>query len=207
MYYIMHSGIRIYESFFKTEKHKPFTLLLEDILTRDIIEVTCDKLLLEDVAHHLAKEYRYGGSMELGVRYSVASHSMYLANFALEALKSEELARYLLMHDATEAYIGDVVTDVKALLPDYKKIEHTLEQKIFKYYKIDTGYYATARTLDTSILLDEIAVFYPEHLQEHFKAQLPGIRRLGIEIQPDVSEQLTFDTFMYMAEKLGIKDE
>lgn len=66
---------------------------------------------LEDVAHALALQNRFNGHTTRP--YSVAEHSLLVADIALfdGATVAQQLAA--LMHDAHEAYTGDVVSPVK----------------------------------------------------------------------------------------------
>ena len=81
---------------------------------------TPSQVRLEDIAHALAYQSRYNGNTRPGIEwpYSVAQHSVFVAS-----LCSDEHALCGLMHDAPEAYIGDCVAPLKALLPEYRAIE------------------------------------------------------------------------------------
>lgn len=79
------------------------------------------------IAHALSNICRYTGHCNRF--YSVAEHSVIVSY-----LVSPELALDGLLHDASEAFCGDVASPLKAMLPRYKEIEHAVQQSIAKYY-------------------------------------------------------------------------
>lgn len=80
-----------------------------------------------DVAHGLSNLCRYGGHVRCF--YSVAEHSNLLAMHFLEAGR-EDLARYALLHDAAEAYVGDIIRPLKPELARFKEIEKPIERAV-----------------------------------------------------------------------------
>lgn len=82
---------------------------------------------LGDIAHALSNLCRFGGHVRQF--YSVAQHSVVVLDAAksLESRRSVELGasavQQLLLHDATEAYMQDLVRPLKTLLPDYARME------------------------------------------------------------------------------------
>lgn len=75
-----------------------------------------DDVAIEDIAHGLAFQCRFNGQTEHF--YSVAQHSLMVL-----ALVPQRLALAALLHDAAEAYLGDMVKPLKGLFPDYSRIE------------------------------------------------------------------------------------
>lgn len=75
---------------------------------------------LEDIATGLSRIARFNGQTK--ARYSVAEHSMNVA-----ALVPEHLKLQALLHDATEAYICDVPSPLKAILGEtYRAVERKI---------------------------------------------------------------------------------
>lgn len=68
--------------------------------------------LAADVAPALAKICRFGGQVVSGP-YSVAQHCVLGAEAVLEETGRADLAAAFLLHDAHEAYLGDMVTPVR----------------------------------------------------------------------------------------------
>ena len=69
-----------------------------------------EEIRIEDIAHSLSMQCRFNGHTKWF--YSVAQHCSIMA----EAMMSDGYAEYAfeaLMHDAAEAYIGDLIRPVK----------------------------------------------------------------------------------------------
>ena len=84
-----------------------------DILNPDPLSIN-----IEDIAHALSLQCRYNG--HCNKFYSVAEHSILAARMfkARYGIKFECDFIYTLMHDAAEAYVGDLISPVKSeLLP------------------------------------------------------------------------------------------
>jgi hypothetical protein len=81
-----------------------------------------------DIAWGLAHTCRFGG--HTNTFYSVAQHCVLAAELARAAGASLAVQRDVLMHDASEAYTGDMVRPLKNLLPDFRAIEKRIERVI-----------------------------------------------------------------------------
>lgn len=95
-----------------------------------------DTILIDDIAHSLAHQCRWGG--HISRFYSVAQHSLYCSFL----ISDPELKLAALMHDASEAYLLDIPRPIKKKLYDYKHIEHRLMSVIaekfgFNYWPMD----------------------------------------------------------------------
>lgn len=101
-----------------------------------------------DIAGALSKLCRYGGQC---LRfYSVAEHCVHVARNAPDDLKLVAL-----LHDASEAYLSDVIRPIKSYLINYLDIEAGLERVISERFMLPWPMPAEVKRLDTAILADE----------------------------------------------------
>jgi hypothetical protein len=87
------------------------------------LDPTPDQVCIEDIAHSLAYQCRFGGHCL--TFYSIAQHSLLVAR-----LVPERLALIGLMHDATEAYAQDIVRPIKRNITGYREIEQAWAEVI-----------------------------------------------------------------------------
>ena len=102
---------------------------------------------IDDVAHALGNICRYAG--HCSGFYSVAEHSLHVSDvavgFELEAL----------LHDAAEAFLGDVTRPLKQLLPDYKRIEREVTAAVFNRFGVSNISAARVKEADLRVLAAE----------------------------------------------------
>lgn len=158
---------------------------------------------LSDISHHLTKIERFGGALGFNQYYSVAQHCVLMTEFALQYY-DVDVAKACLMHDASEAYLGDIVSPLKVKLKDYRLLESEIHTKIFEKYQIrtDLKIMKLVKMLDRRILLDEVAALLPQNL-DLFKEMHPGVMPLNIEIQQHSHEEVE-EMFLSLADNLCI---
>lgn len=84
-----------------------------------------------DIARALSGIRRFNG--HLYRRVSVAHHSLAVARIVRSRSRSSDVVLCALMHDAHEAYIGDISTPVKRQLgPEYKALESKVQLAILR---------------------------------------------------------------------------
>lgn len=78
---------------------------------------------ITDIVHALSNLCRFNGQCRQF--YSVAEHSVLCSH-----LVPAEYALEALLHDATEAYCGDMVNPLKLCLPEFRHVERRLDRAI-----------------------------------------------------------------------------
>lgn len=113
--------------------------------------MSVDMVNVRDIAHSLSNQCRYSGHTDR--HYSVAEHSVHLANHFLRENRPE-LARAALLHDAGEAYVVDLPRPLKRLLPEYVKLCDEVDAVISAWAGFDI-YPTEVKDADYRICLDE----------------------------------------------------
>lgn len=109
---------------------------------------TADDIDIEDIANALSNICRFAG--HLPEFYSVAQHSVLTS-----LIVPTEFAFEALMHDAAEAYCQDIPAPLKALLPDYQRIETLVDDLIRQKYGINPEQAAVVKYADLVMLATE----------------------------------------------------
>jgi len=116
-----------------------------------------EEVSIEDIAHSLANQTRYNGHAGF---YSVAQHSVMCAEVAADLGYSSEVQFQALMHDAAEAYLGDVPAPLKGLLPDFRRIESIVEGIVGQAFDLPAVLDPKVREIDLRVLVTEAERFF-----------------------------------------------
>jgi 5'-deoxynucleotidase YfbR-like HD superfamily hydrolase len=111
----------------------------------NVFEPTPEMICIEDIAHALSMQCRFGG--HLPYFYSVAQHSASCC-----AIAEPEHKFAALMHDASEAYLLDIPRPIKKRLANYKEIEDGLMKIIATKYGFEYPLHQKVKDVDEVML-------------------------------------------------------
>lgn len=116
----------------------------------NILQPDPDAIEISDLACSLARQARFNGHTRFF--YSVGQHACLCA----QASPTKEIALQMLHHDSTEAYIGDLVSPVKALLPDFHIIESRIQWAIAQKFDLEFPDSKIVKQIDRRLLATEV---------------------------------------------------
>lgn len=125
--------------------------------TKEMFEV-------RDIAWALSHLCRFTGHCSRF--YSVAEHSIYVSR-----LLPMEFKLWGLLHDATEAYIGDCSSPLKAYLKDFREIEHGIARGVSDAFGLVWPMPSEVHAVDSAMLAAEASAL---HLDMSGVATLPA---------------------------------
>ena len=117
-----------------------------------IMDPRPEDVCIEDIAHALARQCRFNGHVRCD-HYSVAQHSVHVSQ-----LVPEKLGLHALLHDAAEAYMGDIVMPLKRSLSDTRGIEDRLLSAVTERFDVVGTHeeWLQIREADMRMLVSEV---------------------------------------------------
>lgn len=114
----------------------------------DFMNPDRSEFTIEDIAHALSHICRFTG--HTSEFYSVAQHCVE-ASF----LVPEQYALQALLHDAAEAFMGDMSTPLKRMIPAYKELERTVEAVVLGRFGLTLPLHPCVKEVDLLLLATE----------------------------------------------------
>lgn len=147
------------------------------------------QLDIGDIARALSNQCRFGGHCR--VFYSVAQHSVHVSELIEQRAGTLEEVFAALMHDASEAYLGDMPHPIKHRSPlgaAFREAEKHLERAIHERFAIRTAS-PEIKHADRALLATERRAFMVETWDW---PELAGVQPLELELAawpPDQAER------------------
>lgn len=123
------------------------------------LEICVQDIALDDIAHALSLLCRGGG--HLRHFYSVGQHCLNCAREAQARKWSARTVLGCLLHDASEAYIADMIRPVKKHFPNYRELEDKILTVVYEHFGLgdmDGEEYRRICQIDNEMLENEIPV-------------------------------------------------
>lgn len=140
----------------------------------DFIDPTKSVFTIRDIARGLSNISRFSGHVHRP--YSVSQHSVIVSKIV-----PEEHALAALLHDAVEAFLGDVAKPLKNLLPDYMALEHKAEEEVLKRFGVKFPLHPCIKEADNIAFVTERRDLQP-----------------GVEVDPKFSGVKPLDAKIYV---------
>lgn len=169
-----------------------------------IMDPRPDEVHLTDIAVGLSNAARYRGQTRFF--YPVSTHSVLVSQsverIALERgwakSKATEAARQGLLHDASEAYLGDVARPLKRMraMREYCRVEKLWEDAIFERFNIKPTKASNelVHEVDHRIVLDEIYTFMADPDMWPDSGRYLDVEPLDINV-PNLTREQSMDMF------------
>ncbi len=159
---------------------------------------------IQDIAHALSIISRFTGHCLRP--YSVAQHSVLVAHAV-----PREIALEGLMHDSAEAYLSDVSRPLKKYLPEYQRIETTVEKVIANKFGLDYPWHSEIKKADFIVFKTEAQSVLTQspYLDNFLNNYLRDVHPLDLRITPwshDKAELVFNLHFDYIQEGRNIDD-
>jgi len=178
------------------------TLLTFTGRTIDMLDPKPSDIVLEDIAHCLAVQARFNGHFA-GWHYSVAEHSVHVADLLRGWGEPTDVQRAGLMHDAAEAYVGDLIGPMKKALRALAGGPSGFDEIERRWSLAIGGRFGVAlEPMSDSVKLADLAQF----AQEDFELRgvpIPGLFS-GRPVQ-SMGPSCAMEFFVDAAERLGVR--
>jgi len=137
-----------------------------------LLEPRAEDVDARDIAHALGQICRFGGHTRRF--YSVAEHSIHVSRLCDPG---DALAG--LLHDAAEAYIGDVTRPMKNALPGVREMEEKIRRVIFEAFGLKAEMPESVKRADLEMLWAEKKELMGTAKWDEFP---PGTRKRAVRI-------------------------
>ena len=171
-----------------------------------------EEVFMSDIANGLALDCRYAGQGRVDRYYSVAEHSVLVAQAARRIGLSSRGVFVALLHDAAEAYLNDLPRAVKqAVGKGYRDVEDAVQTVIFDKYELAEAaheYHDAVKDLDRRIVSAEKAAIVCHREQVWAADALEPLEGVVVScLAPPQAKSFFATEYRYICLCLNIKPE
>jgi len=120
----------------------------------DFRNIDINSININDIAHSLSQQTRFTGHAKSF--YSVAEHCCRGTRIVDGDLKLN-----FLLHDATEAYMGDLNNPLKQIIPQFKEIEAQIDRIVAQKFELFYLHHKKIKEADLIMLATEMRDLMP----------------------------------------------
>lgn len=127
------------------------------------LDIKTQDIKIRDIAHHLACFNRFCGALHEPI--NVASHSLLVMRIVAYDTDDTQMLLQALLHDATEAYLGDVTKWLKQapVMAGYRDAEDRANEVIMGRFALPTTLYPEVKNADRVAVTYEAQVGFRDH--------------------------------------------
>lgn len=157
----------------------------------NILNPTNEMIDIKDIAKGLAYKPHFSGFSPKF--FSIAEHSLLVEKIVSEKNELDYEARLVaLLHDASEAYTGDMIKPIKNLLPNFRVIEKRIQKAILRKYNLPESTMQEIKYADCLAQDWEADIFYGKFMNNKFLKFFP----------PDMAYQEFMNRFSWLVFKI-----
>ncbi|MFG6082861.1 hypothetical protein ACEUZ9_004093 [Paracoccus litorisediminis] len=173
-----------------------------------------------DIAIGLSRICRYNGQIREDLDFfSVAEHSVLMTEWAIDhgVVTHAEDAMAILLHDGSEAYFGDMTTEIKKVLPEYRRLEKQTQACVNEAFGLTGARVmlsaAAIKKIDRRMFMAEAPQVMHDpannFLVRQVRQEFPDLQPLGVEIEcltPTLARRQFVDCFLHCSENMPARD-
>lgn len=166
-----------------------------------------EQIDIKDISVAIAKQCRFNGHCSRF--YSVAEHCARGASLAYQ-LYGKEVAKEFLLHDATEAYMGDLIRPVKRMIPKFEAMEQKFWEAISTKFNLPYIHSKEVHYLDNVMVVWEKQWLLPNsepwpNLPDISSFNLPELVPVSWERAQEIYENMFYLLFE-LEDKVLVKE-
>lgn len=148
-----------------------------------------------DIGHALSNICRFNGQSPKF--YSVARHTVSMVRYVREKEDNDtEFQKLVLLHDGSEAYLGDMVRPLKMCMPEYRELERSVQNAIYRKWNLSEEYVESQKdrlkVLDNRMLMTEHRHLWENPLPWSMEKEFPPYEDFELVSSEPMTDRAVF---------------
>lgn len=164
----------------------------------DLADPSPSSIVLGDIAVGLSRICRFGGQPRRW--YSVAEHCVHAVRVAQGRGYSIDQVRAIALHDAAEAYVGDMIRPLRNIIREFGAVETQVQIAVFERFRVGRHWLRadSFREIDDGLLVAEYGRLFDGGVTAS-----PEFESIELEyLEPAATER----RFLAMCHGIGLSD-